>query len=79
MPEILFAALSPIGHFGPVPNVTVLSGAAHAREMRAVHTSGVKRLNFDIVRLRYAANRELHRMNSWSSPNIFREDQAVTS
>lgn len=87
MPEILIAALSPIGHFGPLLNVarglvgrgdrvTVLSGADRADEIRAVgatpatlppkgdldlallesdsgreETSGVKRLNFDIVRL----------------------------
>jgi MGT family glycosyltransferase len=87
MPEILIAALSPIGHIGPLLNVarglvdrgdrvTVLSGADRADQIRAVgatpatlpprgdldlallesdsgreETSGVKRLNFDIVRL----------------------------
>ncbi|MDX1882085.1 nucleotide disphospho-sugar-binding domain-containing protein [Mycolicibacterium sp. 120270] len=87
MPEILIAALSPVGHFGPLLNVarglvdrgervTVLSGAAHEREIRSVgatpatlppqgdldldllepdsgreEISGIKRLNFDIVRL----------------------------
>ena len=87
MSEILIAALSPIGHIGPLLNVarglvdrgdrvTVLSGAARADQIRATgatpatlppqgdldlallesdsgreETSGVKRLNFDIVRL----------------------------
>jgi MGT family glycosyltransferase len=87
MSEILIAALSPIGHIGPLLNVarglvdrgdrvTVLCGAARADEIRAVGampatlppdgdldlglldcdsgreaTSGIKRLNFDIVRL----------------------------
>lgn len=87
MSEILIAALSPIGHFGPLLNVarglvdrgdrvTVLSGADRADQIRAVgatpatlppqgdldlallesdsgreQTSGIKRLNFDIVRL----------------------------
>ena len=87
MAEILIAALSPIGHIGPLLNVarglvdrgdrvTVLSGAGRAAEIRAVgavpvalptqadlelalldadsgrtETSGIKRLNFDIVRL----------------------------
>ena len=87
MSEILIAALSPIGHIGPLLNVarglvdrgdrvTVLSGAARADQIRATGatpatlpqrgdldlallesdsgregTSGVKRLNFDIVRL----------------------------
>ncbi len=87
MSEILIAALSPIGHIGPLLNVarglvdrgdrvTVLSGAARADQIRATgatpatlppqgdldlallesdsgreKTSGVKRLNFDIVRL----------------------------
>lgn len=87
MPEILIAALSPVGHIGPLLNVarglvdrgdrvTMLSGADRAADIRAVgatpatlppqgdldltlldtdsgreETSGVKRLNFDIVRL----------------------------
>jgi MGT family glycosyltransferase len=88
MPEILVAALSPLGHIGPLLNVaqglvdrgdrvTVLSSADHARRIRAVgatphaipaeadfdmtrldidlpgrtDTSGIKRVNFDIVRL----------------------------
>jgi MGT family glycosyltransferase len=87
MPEILIAALSPIGHIGPLLNVarglvdrgdrvTVLSGADRADQIRAVgatpatlppqgdldlalldsdsgreQTSGIKRLNFDVVRL----------------------------
>ncbi len=87
MAEILVAALSPVGHIGPLLNVTrglvergdrvtVLSGAGRADEIRAVGatpatlpsegdldltllesdsgregTSGIKRLNFDIVRL----------------------------
>src|SRR5690349_20490095 len=87
MPEILIAALTPIGHARPLLNVarglvdrgdrvTVLSGAARAGAIRAVgatpatlpahgdldltlleagsgraETSGIKRLNFDIVRL----------------------------
>jgi MGT family glycosyltransferase len=87
MSEILIAALSPIGHIGPLLNVarglvdrgdrvTVLSGADRADLIRAVgatpatlppqgdldltlldaesgreETSGIKRLNFDIVRL----------------------------
>jgi MGT family glycosyltransferase len=87
MPEILIAALSPIGHIGPLLNVarglvdrgdrvTVLSGAGRADQIRAVgatpaslppqgdldlalldsdcgreQTSGIKRLNFDVVRL----------------------------
>jgi MGT family glycosyltransferase len=87
MPEILIAALSPIGHIGPLLNVarglvdrgdrvTVLSGAARANQIRAVgatpatlpaqgdldltlldtdsgreETRGIKRLNFDVVRL----------------------------
>ena len=87
MAEILIAALSPIGHIGPLLNVarglvdrgdrvTVLSGAGRAEEIRTAgatpvalpkqadldlalldadsgrtETSGIKRLNFDIVRL----------------------------
>ncbi|WNG91286.1 glycosyltransferase [Mycobacterium sp. ITM-2016-00318] len=87
MPEILIAALSPIGHIGPLLNVarglvdrgdrvTALSGADRANQIRAVgatpatlppqgdldlalldsdtgreQTSGIKRLNFDVVRL----------------------------
>jgi MGT family glycosyltransferase len=87
MPETLIAALSPIGHIGPLLNVarglvdrgdrvTVLSGADRADDIRAAgatpvprppqgdldlalldsdsgreHNSGIKRLNFDIVRL----------------------------
>ncbi len=87
MSEILIAALSPIGHIGPLLNVarglvdrgdrvTVLSGAGRAEQIRAVgatpatlpaqgdldlalldadsgreETNGIKRLNFDIVRL----------------------------
>ncbi len=87
MPEILIAALSPIGHIGPLLNVarglvdrgdrvTVLSGADRADQIRAVgatpatlppqgdldlallesdsgreETSGIRRLNFDVVRL----------------------------
>ena len=87
MAEVLIAALSPIGHIGPLLNVargladrgdrvTVLSGAGRADDIRAVgatpatlpaqgdldlglldsdsgreETSGIKRLNFDIVRL----------------------------
>jgi MGT family glycosyltransferase len=88
MAEVLIAALSPVGHIGPLLNVarglvdrgdrvTMLSGAARAKEIRAtgatpatlpkqgdldlsllgadnnhrVETSGVKRLNYDIVRL----------------------------
>jgi len=87
MPEILIAALSPIGHIGPLLNVarglvdrgdrvTVLSRADRADQIRAVgatpatlppqgdldlalldsdsgreQTSGIKRLNFDVVRL----------------------------
>lgn len=87
MSEILIAALSPVGHIGPLLNVarglvdrgdrvTVLSGADRADQIRAVgatpatlppqgdldlglldsdsgreETSGIKRLNFDIVRL----------------------------
>src|SRR5690242_7917723 len=87
MSEILIAALSPIGHIGPLLNVarglvdrgdrvTVLSGAARAGQIRAVGATpatlppqgdldlallgadsgredinGIKRLNFDIVRL----------------------------
>jgi len=88
MAEILIAALSPVGHIGPLLNVargladrgdrvTVLSGAARAKDIRATgatpatlspegdldlallgadnddrtETSGIKRLNYDIVRL----------------------------
>lgn len=88
MPEILIAALSPAGHFGPLLNVakglvdrgdrvTVLTSADHASKIRAVgafaepipaeadldltrpdldlsgraDTSGIKRINYDIVRL----------------------------
>jgi MGT family glycosyltransferase len=87
MAEILIAALSPVGHIGPLLNVargladrgdrvTVLSGAGRADDIRKAggipatlppqgdldpallgfdsgreNTSGVKRLNFDIVRL----------------------------
>ena len=88
MAEILIAALSPVGHIGPLLNVaqglvdrgdrvTVLSSADHAAKIRAVgaapqaipaeadfdmtrldidlpgrtDTSGIKRVNFDIVRL----------------------------
>src|SRR3954469_19482115 len=87
MSEILIAAMSPIGHIGPLLNVarglvdrgdrvTVLSGAARADDIRATgatpatltaqadldlalletdsgreETSGIKRLNFDIIRL----------------------------
>lgn len=88
MAEILVAALSPIGHIGPLLNVargladrgdriTMLSGAGRAKEIRAAGatpatlpqqgdldlallgadnddrtaTSGIKRLNYDIVRL----------------------------
>ena len=88
MPEILIAALSPLGHIGPLLNVahglvdrgdrvTVLSSADHAARIRAIgaspqaipaeadfdmtrldidlpgraETSGIKRINFDIVRL----------------------------
>jgi MGT family glycosyltransferase len=88
MPEILIAALSPVGHIAPLLNVarglvdrgdrvTVLSSADHAARIRAIgatpqaipaeadfdmtrldidlpgraETSGIKRINFDIVRL----------------------------
>ena len=87
MAEILVAALSPVGHIGPLLNVarglvdrgdrvTFLSGAGRADDIRAAgampatlpaqgdldlallesdsgreETSGIKRLNFDIVRL----------------------------
>jgi MGT family glycosyltransferase len=87
MAEILMAALSPIGHIGPMltvarglvdrgDRVTVLSGAGRAEQIRAVgatpaalppqgdldltlldsdsgreETKGIKRLNFDVVRL----------------------------
>ena len=88
MPEILIAALSPTGHFGPLLNVaeglvdrgdrvTVLTSPDHAAKIRAVgatpapipaeadldltrpgldltgraETSGIKRINYDIVRL----------------------------
>ena len=87
MAEVLIAALSPVGHIGPLLNVarglvdrgdrvTVLSGAGRAEDIRAAGampatlpaqgdldlallesdsgregTSGIKRLNFDIVRL----------------------------
>jgi MGT family glycosyltransferase len=88
MPEILIAALSPVGHIAPLLNVaqglvdrgdrvTVLSSADHFGKIRAVgatpqaipveadfdltrldidlpgraDTSGIKRVNFDIVRL----------------------------
>jgi MGT family glycosyltransferase len=88
MPEILIAAMSPVGHIGPLLNVarglvdrgdrvTVLSSADHAARIRAIgatphaipaeadfdmtrldidlpgraETSGIKRINFDIVRL----------------------------
>jgi MGT family glycosyltransferase len=88
MPEILIAALSPVGHIAPLLNVaqglvdrgdrvTVLGSADHAGKIRAVggtpqaipaeadfdltcldidlpgrtQTSGIKRVNFDIVRL----------------------------
>jgi MGT family glycosyltransferase len=87
MAEVLIAALSPIGHIGPLLNVargltdrgdrvTILSGAGRADAIRAAgatpatlpakgdldlglleadsgreETSGIKRLNFDIVRL----------------------------
>jgi len=88
MPEILIAALSPVGHIAPLLNVaqglvdrgdrvTVLSSAEHAGKIRAVgatphsipaeadfdltrldidlpgrtETTGIKRVNFDIVRL----------------------------
>ena len=88
MPEILIAALSPVGHIGPLLNVaqglvqrgdrvTVLTANKHAAKIRAVgatphplpvdadfdesrldadnpgraDTSGIKRINFDIVRL----------------------------
>ncbi|MDT5003816.1 MAG: hypothetical protein QOJ24_992 [Mycobacterium sp.] len=87
MAEILIAALSPVGHIGPLLNVarglvdrgdrvTVLSGAGRADDIRATgaipttltaqgdldlalletdsgreETSGIKRLNFDIIRL----------------------------
>ena len=88
MPEILIAALSPLGHVGPLltvaqglvdrgDRVTVLSSADHAGRIRAAgatphaipaeadfdmtrldidlpgraDTSGIKRVNFDIVRL----------------------------
>ncbi|HEX2283261.1 MAG TPA: nucleotide disphospho-sugar-binding domain-containing protein [Mycobacterium sp.] len=88
MPEILIAALSPVGHIGPLLNVaqglvdrgdrvTVLTSADHTAKIRAVgatpraipaeadfdmtrldidlpgraDTSGIKRVNFDIVRL----------------------------
>jgi UDP:flavonoid glycosyltransferase YjiC (YdhE family) len=87
MAEVLIAALSPVGHIGPLLNVarglvdrgdrvTVLSGAGRANDIRGVgatpatlppqgdldlallesdsgreETSGIKRLNFDIVRL----------------------------
>ncbi|MBP1821876.1 glycosyltransferase [Mycobacterium sp. OAE908] len=88
MPEILIAALSPVGHIAPLLNVaqglvdrgdrvTVLSSAEHAGKIRAVGatphpipaeadfdltrldidlpgrtgTTGIKRVNFDIVRL----------------------------
>jgi MGT family glycosyltransferase len=88
MPEILIAALSPVGHIAPLltvarglvdrgDRVTVLSSADHAARIRAIgatpqaipaeadfdmthldidlpgraETSGIKRINFDIVRL----------------------------
>ncbi len=88
MPEILVAALSPVGHINPLLNVarglvdrgdrvTVLTSAAHAAKVRAIgatpraipteadfdmtrldidlpgraDTSGIRRVNFDIVRL----------------------------
>jgi MGT family glycosyltransferase len=87
MSEILIAALSPVGHIGPLltvarglvdrgDRVTVLSGAGRADDIRATgatpatltakgdldlalletdsgreETSGIKRLNFDIIRL----------------------------
>jgi len=88
MPEILIAAMPPVGHIGPLLNVarglvdrgdrvTVLSSADHAARIGAIgatpqaipaeadfdmtrldvdlpgraETSGIKRLNFDIVRL----------------------------
>jgi MGT family glycosyltransferase len=87
MAEILIAALSPVGHIGPLltvaqalvdrgDRVTVLSGAGRADQIRAVgatpatlprkgdldpallesdsgreETNGIKRLNFDLVRL----------------------------
>jgi MGT family glycosyltransferase len=87
MAEILIAALSPVGHIGPLltvaqalvdrgDRVTVLSGAGRADQIRAVgatpatllrkgdldpallesdsgreETSGIQRLNFDLVRL----------------------------
>src|SRR5258705_4099056 len=88
MPEILIAAMPPVGHIGPLLNVarglvdrgdrvTVLSSADHAARIRAIgatpqaipaeadfdmtrldidlpgraETSGIKRLNLDIVRL----------------------------
>ena len=87
MAEILIAALSPVGHIGPLLNVarglvdrgdrvTVLSGAGRADDIRATgatpttlaakgdldlalleadsgreKTSGIKRLNFDIIPL----------------------------
>lgn len=87
MAEVLIAALSPVGHIGPLlhvarglvdrgDRVTVLSGARHADDISALgatpaalppqgdldlalldsdsgreHISGIKRLNFDIVRL----------------------------
>src|SRR4029079_1461633 len=87
MSEILIAALSPVGHIGPLltvarglvdrgDRVTVLSGAGRADDIRATagppatltakgdlrvcllathsgreEASGIKRLNFDIIRL----------------------------
>lgn len=87
MAEILIAALSPIGHIGPLLNVaeglvdrgdrvTILTSAQHAEKVRAVgahhhvitgeadfddtpldevpgrtETKGIKRMNFDVVRL----------------------------